>query len=258
MTLALDHVVVVVESLAGATESFREAGFVVVPGGRHEELPTENALVVLADGTYLELLAAHDPAARESLRESRASDRWERHLHEASALARRVLPWLAGPDGVADFALRATGLERLARESRRRGYPMTGPVALRRERPDGQRLEVRLLFPAESWLPFLIEDRTPLALRVPDDAAGRAHPNGARGIGRIEIRSPDVGGAAMACVDRFEARLTPRGDGAAEVAFADVRLALVPGAPPGACGVVLVGARDLPPAITALGVLPGG
>jgi Glyoxalase-like domain len=256
--LSLDHVVVVVDSLRDGSETFRDAGFVVTPGGRHESLETENALVVFADGTYLELLATRDPGARESLRESFGTERWARHLHEASAVARRFLPGLAGPGGVTDFALRATKLDRLASESRRRGFVMTGPVAFGRERPDGQRLEMKLLFPAEPWLPFLVEDRTPIAARIPDDPASRAHPNGACGLARVMVRAPGLAGAALAYADRFEAALSPGADGAAEVAFGGVRLTLLEGEPGGACGVTIAGPSALPAPILALGVTPEG
>ena len=78
MSARLDHVVVVVTSLAEAERDFGAAGFTVLAGGRHDALPTENALVCFADGTYLELLAARDPATRDELRALRASDGWER------------------------------------------------------------------------------------------------------------------------------------------------------------------------------------
>lgn len=258
MNASLDHVIVVVPSLAEAIAGFRAAGFVVLPGGRHEGLPTENAQVVFADGAYLELLAAREPDARASLRELRGTGRWERHLHEASALARRFLPSLAGPDGVADWALRATPLDRIAAESRRRGYAMTGPVELGRRRPDGQQLAMRLLFPAERWQPFLIEDRTPMSLRIPADPAVRAHANGARGIARVTVRAGVVVSAAMGYVDHFDARITPRLDGSADVAFGRELLTLREGEPQGACGVTLAGVAELPPGILTLGVKPGG
>lgn len=258
MNASLDHVVVVVSSLAGATEQFRAAGFVVLPGGRHDGLATENALVVFADGSYLELLATLVPDSRASLRELRGTPRWERHLHEASALGRRFLHSLAGPDGVADWALRTEQLDRRAAESRRRGHVTTGPVELGRELPDGQRLRMRLLFPAERWLPFLIEDRTPLALRIPAGPGAIAHPNDASGIARLTVRSGEVAGAALGYVDQFDARIESRADGSADVVFGDNRLRLVGGEPPGACAVELSGVAALPPGILALGVTPAG
>ena len=43
MNLRFDHAVVVVSSLVEATREFTEAGFTVIPGGRHDALPTEIA-----------------------------------------------------------------------------------------------------------------------------------------------------------------------------------------------------------------------
>jgi hypothetical protein len=257
LKFALDHLVVVVDSLAGATAAFGEAGFTVTPGGRHDAVATENALVVFADGTYFELLAACERESRESLRELRTTDRWAKHLHDSSAIARRFLPALAGPDGVADFAVRTSRLDALATESRRRGYAWTGPVAMSRRWPDGELLEWRMLFPAERWLPFVISDRTPIARRIPDDAPARVHANGASGIARVTVRTPGLVSTAMGYVDHFGASLTPRLDGGADVVFEGVRLTLVEGEPAGACAASIAGVRVLPPAIAALGLAPG-
>ena len=114
MSLRFDHAVVVVSSLEQATHEFTVAGFTVIPGGQHDVLPTENALVCFADGSYLELLATRNPATRDELRALRASDAWERHLRGVSAVARRFLPRLAGADGVADWVLNAGSLTQSA------------------------------------------------------------------------------------------------------------------------------------------------
>ena len=256
MRYALDHVVVVVDSLAGATEAFRAAGFTVTGGGRHDAVPTENALVAFADGSYLELLAARDPDARVALRERRAGDGWAQYLHEASAVARRFLPTLAGPDGVADFCVRTAHLDRLAAESRRRGYAVTGPVDMGRERPDAEPLAWRLLFPGARWLPFVIQDRTPLEARIPSAPGARRHANGATGIARVTVRAAEVLPAAMGWVDHFDATLTPRLDGGADVVSEDLRLTLVEGAAEGACAAAIAGVDALPPALVALGLAP--
>jgi len=256
MRYALDHVVVVVGSLAGATVDFRAAGFTVTPGGRHDAMQTENALVVFEDGSYLELLAACDGEMRDSLRELSATSRWAEHLHSASAVARRFLPSLAGPDGVADWALRTSHLDRLADESRHRGYALTGPVAAGREQPDGEQLEWRMLFPAERWLPFVLSDRTPVERRIPADPAARRHANGATGIACVQVRAPGLVSAAMGYVDHFDARLTPRHSGGADVAFEDVRVRLLEGEPAGACGVVIAGVEALPVGVALLEVAP--
>ena len=253
MTFAFDHVVVVVTSLEAATVAFRDAGFWVEPGGRHDALPTENALVVFEDGGYLELLAARDPAVRDELRAASLTPKWPALLHEASAVARRFLPALAGPDGVADVVLRATRLDRFALEARHRGFVMTGPVRMERERPDGERLAWSLVLPESRVLPFLIEDRTARERRVPVSPETTAHSNGARGVQAVEVFAGDVPTWGLAYADLFDVVPRVRSDGATELALPGVRIVLRQGAPEGARAVRLEGAATLP-----VDVLPAG
>src|SRR5688572_4659608 len=56
--LQLDHAVIAVQNLEAAMEEYRGLGFTVIRGGIHANRATENALIVFANGTYLELLAA--------------------------------------------------------------------------------------------------------------------------------------------------------------------------------------------------------
>ena len=58
----LDHVVIAVRDLAGASADFRSLGFTVVRGGTHPGGWTHNALIAFSDGSYLELLAPTDVA----------------------------------------------------------------------------------------------------------------------------------------------------------------------------------------------------
>lgn len=247
MSLLFDHAVVVVPSLAEAVAAFREAGFTVTPGGRHEAIPTENALVVFADGTYLELLAARDPEARALLREQAAAPDWDRRMHAATALGRRFLPLLAGRDGVADLVVHGAPLTRLAREARTRGHVLTGPTPMQRTRPDGVVLSWQLLLPHAPEAPFLIEDVTARTLRVPDAAAATTHPNGARGIGWASVRVPDVPATALAWADLYGWAPRLDAEGATHFMLGSTRLVLVPGAPAGACEVGVLGV----PALTA-------
>ena len=251
----LDHVVVVVGSLAGARATFESAGFTVVPGGRHDALPTENALVCFADGSYLELLAARDPDTRDELRALRAGASWERHLKHVSAVARRFLPILAGPDGVADWVVRTDSLARPAGSLRSAGLKAAGPVRMSRERPDGERLSWELLLPEFALHPFWIADRTPRERRVPGDAAATTHANGARGIAAVHVRAPNVPMAALELGDVLGT--PPRAENSVTaLELRGVRIEVVDGEPEGACGVALVGCGALPEAIRALGITP--
>ena len=250
----LDHVVVVVSSLADATGRFAAAGFTVTPGGRHDVIPTENALVCFADGTYLELLAAREPGVREELRVLRAGTGWERHLKGVSAVARRFLPLLAGPDGVADWVLGASALAPRAAALRAVSVKAAGPVRMSRERGDGERLEWDLLLPESALHPFWIADRTPRERRVPSGPAA-AHANGATGISTVRLRAPGVPTAALELGEALGA-LPRLIDGVTTLALGESRVEVVEGKPEGACGVALAGCGELPAALVELGVRP--
>ena len=252
---ALDHVVIVVPGLEGATRLFRDAGFVVSPGGRHDAVPTENALVAFADGSYLELLAARDPAERAAWRAAAAAPGWARHLRGVGAVARRFLPTLAGPDGVADWCLRARSLAARAADLRRVHEPASGPVAMGRERADGEPVRWELLLPESRELPFWIHDRTPVALRIPDGAA-TTHANGARGIGSVVLALPGVALAALKVADLFGVSPALAPDGATQLGLGSLRVECVDGEVAGVRAVRLPGVRDLPEGIRALGVEP--
>src|SRR5689334_12517218 len=197
--MQLDHIVITVRSLEEACASFARDGFTVTRGGRHEDLPTENALVPFADGTYLELLATRDPATRDELKSLASGPGWSRHLRGVSAVGRRFLPSLAGEDGVVDWSLRSPGLLREASHLRSRAQPAAGPVDMSRERPDGERLAWSLLLPESRVLPFWIEDRTPRERRVPAD--GAVHSNGATGIAVIRVGATNIPMTALALGD---------------------------------------------------------
>jgi len=253
MSARLDHVVVVVSALAEAARAFEAAGFTVTGGGRHDAIPTENALIAFADGSYLELLAACDPATRDELKALRAGAGWERHVKGVSAAARRFLPLLAGADGVADWVLRDASLGRRAARLRSLGIKAAGPVAMGRERPDGVRLEWRMLLPESALHPFWIEDRTLRERRVPGGAAATTHANGATGIAAVRVRAPVVPMAALELAEALDSVPRVR-DGTTELEVSGVRAELVEGEPAGACGVRLAGCGALPEELRALGV----
>lgn len=246
MPFLLDHVIVVVPSLAEGVAAFTEAGFTVTPGGRHAELPTENALVPFADGTYLELLAARDPDVRTELRARAARPQWPRQLHEAAALGRRFLPLLAGHDGIADLVVHGVPLTRFAREARARGHVLTGPTPMQRVRPDGVTLAWQLVLPEAAGIPFMIEDVTPREQRVPTEAEATTHRNGASGIAEVGVRVEGVPMAGLAWADLFG--WTPRVGMAGETRFAleAASVSLRAGAPAGVQEVTLRGVAELP------------
>jgi catechol 2,3-dioxygenase-like lactoylglutathione lyase family enzyme len=182
--LRLDHVVFLVRELDAALAEWTELGFTVVRGGAHEGSPTHNAIIALADGSYLELIARR-PGAEGT----------------PPGLAERLLR-LEPDEGLADFALLSADLTATIAAGHRRGLNLRGPEAMGRTRPDGQQIAWELGFPPTPDLPFLIHDRTPRALRVPGGAATE-HANGATGVAQLVIAVLDLDAA----VARYRALL---------------------------------------------------
>jgi hypothetical protein len=187
----LDHIVLTVRHLAGARREFTALGFNVIPGGVHAGGLTQNALIVLADGSYLELLAPAGPWSLGFYQLLRWAGLLRLLNRGASTFQRRFTGHLARGPGLADFALLSPDLEAGIVAARRRGLPLEGPLPGERMRPDRQRVAWRFAFPPDDDLPFLIEDVTPRDRRVPSGAA-REHPNGVTGIGSLEIAVQDL------------------------------------------------------------------
>jgi hypothetical protein len=159
----IDHLVIAVPDLGTAIARYTALGFSVVPGGRHPT-GTHNALIALADGAYLELIAFYEP---------RPDHRWWRPLQRGG--------------GLVDFCLRTSDLASDIAAFRAAGVDMDDPKPLSRVRPDGYQLEWRLGIPLEPFrgvAPFLIEDATPRAERVP---AARIHPNGVTAVASVTV-----------------------------------------------------------------------
>ncbi len=213
--MSVDHVVIVVAELGIAVEAYRAMGFAVTPGGEHEGLGTHNALIVLDDDSYLELIAFRDPSA------------W-RKSSSTSAVARRMGRWAVG-EGLVDFALLPTQIAEDVEAARRRGLALEGPLEGGRLRPDGQRVAWQVAFP-DGWdVPFLCGDVTARPLRAPTGAA-RQHANGAVGLlvvtvvvqeiersvaryGALLGVEPEPGGAMFLVGGTTISLVSPRGSG---------------------------------------------
>lgn len=106
MALPLDHIVIAVQDLEAAVADYRALGFQVVIGGRHPGRTSHNALVVFADGAYLEIIAWTSPAPEE---------RWYRTLRDHG-------------EGLVDFALLPQSTSQALAEARGRGWtPWSAP-----------------------------------------------------------------------------------------------------------------------------------
>ncbi|MCJ2144443.1 VOC family protein [Methylobacterium sp. E-066] len=168
MPLSLDHVVIAVADLDAAIRDYGALGFTVVPGGEHAGGVTHNALVVFADGTYLELIAFRRPDL---------DSRWWRLLDRAG-------------EGFVDYALLPDDVGAAIARANARGLDLEGPFDGGRARPDGAVLRWQTARSPRPDVPFLCGDLTPRALRVPEGAA-RHHANSVSGIAEVAVAVRD-------------------------------------------------------------------
>ena len=168
MLQGIDHLVVVTRDLDTAIAGYRALGFTVTPGGRHARA-SHNALVAFADGAYLELIAY-----------------WE------DGSAHRWWPPLQKGGGLVDFCLATDDLDADLAAFRRAGVTMEDRSPGGRARPDGYQLRWSSAAPARAQqgvAPFIIEDDTPRAERVPRETT---HANGVTGVGVVMVAVDDV------------------------------------------------------------------
>jgi hypothetical protein len=148
MDLRIDHATIAARDLEPLRQAFEAVGLLSAYGGAHSTGGTHMAQIGFDDGSYIELIAAREPG--------QYGGKWARQI-EADA---GPCAWAAGAAGIAAEAARVAAL----------GVPVVGPVPMERVRPDGERVAWELAYLGSgtpgNLLPFLIEDRTPRALRV--------------------------------------------------------------------------------------------
>lgn len=175
MHWVFDHVVLVVPDLDAGIQRYRAAGFTVVEGGRHVHTGVGNALISLADGSYLELFSFVDLE-----KAPRTHSNWPPFERGGGFGAY----WFCTPDIAAD-----------TRSVCAMGVPIEDPRSGARVRPDGYEVKFRLAVPSSSERPFmpaLIEDVTPRDKRVPPF---QRHANGAHRVKELTVRVPELAAA---------------------------------------------------------------
>lgn len=177
MTPQLDHVALVVGDLDAAIASFESLGFTVARGGRH---PTGShvAFITFRNGTCLELFSFYTADGRRGHRYGAELERGE---------------------GLVDWCAVSDDLERDVALHRAAGLTIDDPVSKSRVRPDGVELRWRVAItagPGRAVAPFLIQDETARADRVPPPAA---HANGCDGIATVVVSVPDLEAAGRWC-----------------------------------------------------------
>lgn len=181
MALHFDHVVILVSDLAEAAEDYTGLGFNVIPGGRHANGLTHNALIAFEDGSYLELLAFLGGLTTLG----------EVEPEPATFLHRVKMRAQDGNEGIVEFMLRSDDLEQTVEALRQSGIEVDGPTTGGRTRPDGEEMRWLSGAPHPAVLPFLIADVTPRSLRVPE-GADTHHPNGVTGVLRLVFAAQDL------------------------------------------------------------------
>lgn len=196
----IDHMVIVVKDLDTATKDFESLGFQVKAGGKHSSGRSHNALVGFNDGAYFELYAFIGSGEG-------GNHRWWEALERGG--------------GFSDFCLAADNLKEDAARANAAGLNYTPPFDMGRQRPDGQMVEwILTSAPRDgaTFMPFMIEDKTPRSLRVPtgDEAV---HPNGVNGVAEVVVAVKNVDAAAAA----YKALLGLEPSGVADVSGLDAK-----------------------------------
>ncbi|KAF8162765.1 glyoxalase-like domain-containing protein [Crassisporium funariophilum] len=189
-TRTLDHLVHLTPpgSVETSSKQFRELGFNVLPGGTHAGGLTANALVVLDDGVYLELISFTHPASHYP---PGSEERTQRDNHS----------WAAKLPGWIDYAFLGNGShqESISAIINQRGRKDDSGVVYGleqdggRQRQDGEILKWLISAPEPQQrgiLPFFCGDVTSRQLRVPSEPPENTqHPSTARGIAYIRVLS---------------------------------------------------------------------
>ncbi|KAF4614453.1 hypothetical protein D9613_003318 [Agrocybe pediades] len=187
-THILDHIVHLTPpgTVEQVSKQFSELGFHVLPGGTHADGLTANALVVFADGVYLELISFTHPASHYP---AGSPERKQRDNHTWAQKSPGWIDYAFLGNGSHTESISATINERSRKEGS--GVVYNPEQDGGRTRPDGQILKWLISGPQPEQrgiLPFFCGDVTPRSLRVPDQPASNTkHPSTTRGIAFVRI-----------------------------------------------------------------------
>ena len=169
--IRFDHAIIAVDDLAHAVHGYSQLGFHVLSGGRHANQATHNALIVFADGSYLELIALTGEAPVVGLADYSA------YVH-------------TGP-GLVGCAFSAWVLAQHVSHLREYGLMSQTMQDGGRVLPSGEALQWRIASLDQPLAPFFIEDVTPRENRVPFNTSAAVHPNGVQGISDVVFLTTD-------------------------------------------------------------------
>ena len=193
-TLAFDHVVIYVPNLEQAIERFTDLGFTVQLGGEHEH--TVNALIVFNDQFYIELLSLKPTWRRPLLLLAARLGLIHLLSRSQNNISWRLLPWVTMPYGPIDWCLRSDDIESTLKRLMPTATAILNSQGYQRIRPDGQHVRWKLGGAKNIDLPYLIEDETPIEMRIPL-GVDTVHRNGARQLRQINISPKNTLAAAQ-------------------------------------------------------------
>lgn len=184
VTPLLDHIVILlpIEELRSLPPWLTD-NFTISPGGTHADGRTENVLILLSDGVYLELIAFTESTSPKA----RARHRWGSESY-----------------GIIDYALTVDSdnldedYAQLVKNWKEAGvndtFYASSLVDGGRTRPDGEVLKWKIAAPDQDntgLANFWCLDVTPRRLRVPITMAATTHPSGVIGVQSVTINTGD-------------------------------------------------------------------
>lgn len=226
-----DHAVVFVADLNQAIDDFTALGFQVTPGGSHGI--TENALLIFANQTYIELLALKPSWYRPLIRLAIRLNIIQRQAETKNSIYARLSGWICGATGPVDWCVRVEDIDASLTQWKHADIEILPSKEFSRQRTDGVIASWKLGGSREADLPFLIQDITPTETRVPINGTTQ-HANGAVDLIAAEIRASDAAsacnrlrGAFIAATEQTDGAWQPFTLGKVAISYADMQSAPV-------------------------------
>ena len=164
-TMQFDHLVIFVADLDRAIKGFADLGFNVTRGGSHGL--TENALIIFANQSYIELLALKPFYTNPLMAIANRLGILHWQSERKASLYSRLLRWVNGDVGPVDWCVRVTDLAVASERWKEAGLDLLGSETFARKRTDGEIVRWHLGGVKNHNLPILLEDITALDQRVP-------------------------------------------------------------------------------------------
>ena len=190
MSLLFDHLVLKVNNLPQAIQTFSAAGFQVTKGGVHKGGYSENALIFFPDGSFIELLALKKglkPFLLKVYAKTRGfmSLKYSKKWGLFHRFYDRILTL---PEGITDFCLLTDDLKHQLERIDSEGLFVTKPMSASRKKPDGSVVKWQMAATLLSELPFIRGPYSPDAIQ---DSKISEHTNGITGIKSVTMLALD-------------------------------------------------------------------